>query len=97
MKKCLYFLQKHDSKANKYNIKRSLQRFQGGQTLLGGKENVTVSAVLFFFSYSNSSKACAIVVKEFEEELLSDENKVIEKSSLELYKQIVKYQNSRIY
>ena len=60
---------KNDGKANKYNIKRSLQ---GGQKLVCGKESVTASLVLkYFFSYSNSSKACAIVAKDIEEELLS--------------------------
>ena len=84
-------LQKNDGKANKYNIKRSLQTFQGGQKTICGKESATVGAVLkYCFSYSNSSKACATVVKNIERELLSGEKNYIEKSSLDLYKQIAK-------
>ena len=92
------FLQKNDAKVNKYNLKRSLQTLQGGQKTIGGKDSVTVGALLkYCFSYANTSNTCASIVKNIEEELFSGETSNIVKSSLELYKQIAKaniHQNS---
>ena len=97
---CQYF-QKHDGKVNKYNLKRSLQTFQGGPKTICGKDSATVSAVLkYCFSYSNTSKTCASIVKNIENELLSGETCSSINSSLELYKQIAKakfHQNSCVF
>ena len=85
------FIQRNDGKANKYNIKRSLQTFQGGQKTICGKESATVEAVLkFIFSYSNNSKICSSIVKNIQQELLSGETSNTPRSSLDLYKQIAK-------
>lgn len=76
------YLQTNDGRANKNNIKRSLQTFQGGQKIICGKESVTVGAVWsIFFSYSNSSKTCGTVFKNIEQELLSSDSNFTEKSS----------------
>lgn len=90
----LAVLKKTDKTLRNFNLKRSLQRYEGGIRVLGEKDVVPVSSVLqYCFQQLSSSEGCSKIAKQVEKELLSDkteDNLCYVSSSLELYKLISK-------
>ena len=56
-------LKKYNDNEHKYNLKRSLQKFQGGSKKICGKDSATGFSVLKYLFVNASLKSCETIVK----------------------------------